>query len=143
MLIGEYKHTIDTKKRLSLPVKFRKELGKKVIITRGYENCLVIYPEKEWSKVLEKLNTLSSNRADSRKFSRTVLGGAIELSIDKLGRILIPDYLKTYAGLEKNVAVCGLSTKLEVWDDQRWETYRKNAEQTIDKVAEDLPDLGI
>jgi len=138
MLIGEYKHTIDSKKRLSLPVKFRKELGKKVIVTRGFESCLVVYPENEWKLVLDQLRALPSGRAESRKFSRAVLGGAIEVNLDKLGRILIPDYLKTYAGLKKNVAVCGLSNKLEIWDESKWEAYRKNAEQAIDKVAEDL-----
>jgi len=138
MLIGEYKHTIDSKKRLSLPIKFRKELGKKVIVTRGFESCLVVYSEKEWQLVLDQLRALPSGRAESRKFSRAILGGAVEVSLDKLGRILIPDYLKTYAGLKKNVAVCGLSNKLEIWDENKWETYRKSAEQAIDKVAEDL-----
>lgn len=143
MLIGEYNHTIDSKKRLSLPVKFRKELGRKVIITRGFESCLVIYPQKEWERVLEELKKLPSGRAESRKFNRAVLGGAVEVSLDKLGRILIPEHLKKYASLKKNVTVCGLSNKLEIWDDQKWELYRKGAEKTIDKVAETLPDLGI
>jgi MraZ protein len=143
MFIGEYAYTIDTKKRLALPAKFRKELGKNVIITRGFENCLVIYPQSEWKLVMEELRRLPSGRAESRKFNRAVLGGAIEAKLDKLGRILIPDYLKKYASLKKNITICGLSNKLEIWDDQKWEIYRKKAEQDIDKVAENLPDLGI
>lgn len=143
MFIGEYPYTIDTKKRLALPAKFRKELGKNVIITRGFENCLVVYPQSEWKLVMEELRRLPSGRAESRKFNRAVLGGAIEANLDKLGRILIPDYLKKYAGLKKNITICGLSNKLEIWDNQKWETYRKKAEQDIDKVAENLPDLGI
>lgn len=143
MFIGEYKHTIDAKKRLSLPAKFRKELGKKIIITRGFDNCLVVYPQKDWQDVMRELRGLPTSRAESRGFNRVILGGAVEVNLDKLGRILIPDYLKEYAGLKKNVTVCGLSNKLEVWDIQKWETYRKKAEQNIDKVAEKLPDLGI
>jgi len=143
MFIGEYKHTIDSKKRLALPYKFRKELGKGVIVTRGFDKCLVVYSQKEWKGVIEELRKLPTSRAESRKFNRVVLGGAIEVNLDKLGRILIPDYLKKYAGLKKNITVCGLSNKLEIWDIQKWETYRKKAEQDIDKVAEKLPDLGI
>lgn len=143
MFIGEYKYTIDSKKRLALPAKFRRELAKKVIITRGFDGCLVIYPQDEWKTVIEELKKLPTGRRDSRKFNRVVLAGAIELNLDKLGRILIPDYLKKYADLKRNVTICGLSNKLEIWDVQKWETYRKKAEQDIDKVAEKLPELGI
>jgi len=143
MFIGEYSYLIDSKKRLALPAKLRRELGNKVIITRGFENCLVVYPQIEWKSVMEELRKLPTGRAESRKFSRAILGGAVEVSLDKLGRVLIPDYLKKYAGLKKNVTVCGLSNKLEIWDTDKWEIYRKKAEQDIDKVAENLPELGI
>ena len=143
MFIGEYKYTIDTKKRLALPAKFRRELGRKIVITRGFDSCLVIYPQKEWKGVIKELRNLPTGRAEGRKFNRVVLGGAVEINLDTLGRILIPDYLKKYAGLKKNVTICGLSNKLEVWDVQKWEIYRKKAEQDIDKVAEKLPELGI
>jgi len=143
MFIGEYQHSIDIKKRLSLPAKFRKELGRNVIITRGFDSCLVIYTEKKWKGAMEELRKLSTSKAENRKLSRTILGGAIEVSLDKLGRILIPDYLKNYAGLKKDVTICGLSNKLEVWDSEKWESYRKKAELDIDKIAEGLPELGI
>lgn len=143
MLIGEYHHTIDTKKRLALPAKFRKELGKKVIITRGFDGCLVIYSQEDWKGVIEELRKLPTGRAESRRFNRAILGGAVEVNLDKLGRVLIPDYLKKYAGFKKNVTICGLSNKLEVWDSQKWEIYRKRAEKDIDRVAEKLPELGI
>jgi MraZ protein len=143
MFIGEYRHTIDTKKRLSLPAKFRRELGRKVVVTRGFENCLVVYPEREWKTVTNKLEKLPTSQIGVRSFSRIILAGAMEVNLDKLGRVLIPDYLKKYAGLKKNVIICGLSNKLEVWDVQKWEIYRKKAEKDIEKVGEQLPELGI
>lgn len=143
MFIGEYNHSIDEKKRLSLPARFRKELGKTVVVTRGFDNCLVVYSQKKWEQVTEELKKISSNRAEGRMFSRFVLGGAIEAELDKLGRILVPDYLKQYAGLKKDVIVCGLSDKLEIWDMERWLGYKKENEQNIDKLAENLPELGI
>lgn len=143
MFIGEYQHSIDIKKRLALPAKFRKELGSKVVVTRGFENCLVVYTKDRWKKVMEELENLSTGKAEARRFTRAILGGATEISLDKLGRILVPDYLKKYAGLKKNVTICGLSNKLEIWDKDKWETYRKQAEIDIDKVAEKLPELGI
>ena len=129
MLIGDYKHTIDSKKRLALPAKFRRELGKKIIITIGLENCLVVYPEKEWEKVAHKLEGLPTSQKVARSFNRVILAGAMEVNLDKLGRILIPGYLKRYAALKRNVVICGLSNKLEVWDTQKWEVYKKKRRQ--------------
>ncbi len=143
MFIGEYNHSIDEKKRLSLPAKFRKELGSKVIVTRGFDNCLVVYSQKKWETVMEELKKISSNRSEGRMFSRFILGGAVEVALDKLGRALIPDYLKEYAGLKKDTVVCGLSDKLEIWDVEKWGSYKKSNEQNLDKLAENLPELGI
>ena len=143
MFIGEYNHSIDEKKRLSLPAKFRKELGNRVVVTRGFDNCLVVYSPKKWEMVMEELKKISSNRAEGRMFSRFILGGAVEVELDKLGRALIPDYLKDYAGLKKDTIVCGLSDKLEIWDVEKWGSYKKSNEQNLDKLAEGLPELGI
>jgi len=143
MFIGEYQHSIDEKKRIALPAKFRKELGNTVIVTRGFDNCLVVYSEKKWEQVMEELKKISSNRAEGRMFSRFVLGGAAEAELDKLGRVLVPDYLKQYAGLKKDIVVCGLSDKLEIWDAEKWAGYKASNEQNIDKLAENLPELGI
>ena len=143
MLIGEYRHTIDTKKRLALPAKFRKELGKKIIVTRETDNCLVIYPEKQWRIMADKLEKLPASQVEARKFARVILAGAMEVNLDKLGRILIPDYLKRYSGLKKNVVVCGLSNRLEIWDLKKWETYSGGAEKQIDNLASKLGELGI
>ncbi len=143
MLIGEYKHTIDNKRRLSIPAKFRKELGRKMIITRGLENCLFIYPEKKWEEIMKKWEDAPTTQSKFRSFFRIMIAGAMEVSLDQLGRILVPDYLAKYAGLKKEVAICGLSNKLEIWDVKKWEDYKKKAEKDIDKVSETLEGIGI
>lgn len=143
MFIGEYRHTIDTKKRLALPAKFRAGLGKTVVITRGFENCLIVYPQKEWKIMSDKLGKLPVSQADARGFSRIMLAGAMEVALDKLGRILIPEYLKKYAGLKKNVVVCGLSNRLEIWDAKKWAIYRGKMEKDLGNLAVNLKELGI
>lgn len=143
MLIGQYTHTIDNKKRLALPVKFRGELGNKVIITKGIENCLVVYTEKEWEVMSQKLGNLPMAQTEARSFARIILSGAMEVMLDKLGRILIPDYLKDYSDLKKSVVICGLSNRLEIWDEEKWETYRKKAEKGVEEIVSKLGPLGI
>ena len=143
MFIGEYTHTIDTKKRLALPVKFRKELGSKIIITRGFENCLIIYPQKEWQVMSDKLGKLPTSQVEARGFARIMLAGAMEVTLDKLGRILIPEYLKKYAGLKKNVVVCGIFNRLEIWDAKKWEAYKGKMEKEVGDLASKLKELGI
>jgi len=143
MLIGQYEHTIDSKKRLSLPVKFRGELGCKIIVTRGVENCLSIYTETEWQQVASKLSALPISQAEARSFARIILSGAMEVVLDKLGRILLPEYLKEYAGLKKNVTICGLSNRIEIWDSEKWDAYRKNAEKGVEEIVSKLGSLGI
>ncbi len=143
MLIGQYEHTIDSKKRLALPVKFRGELGDKLIITRGIENCLVVYTEKEWRVISEKLSNLPISQTEARSFARIMLAGAMEVSPDKLGRILLPDYLKNYAGFNKNVVICGLSNRLEIWDKKKWDVYKNKAEKEVGSLVSKLGNLGI
>ena len=143
MLIGEYKHTIDTKKRLSIPAKFRRDLGDKAVITKGLEKCLVIYTMPEWEKMAEKLNSLPTSQSDARNFARMMLAGATDVELDKLGRVLVPDYLKDYASLKKNVTVLGLSSKIEIWDSDKWEEHKQKTETAAGDIAERLKDLGI
>ncbi|MFH1643418.1 MAG: division/cell wall cluster transcriptional repressor MraZ [Patescibacteria group bacterium] len=143
MFIGEYRHTIDTKKRLSLPVKFRRELGKSVIITRGLDNCLIVYPHKEWKIMSDKLGKLPSSQVEARGFARIMLAGAMEVELDKLGRILIPEYLKEYSSLNKNVVVCGIFNRLEIWDDAKWTSYKGRIEKQVGDLASQLKELGI
>ena len=143
MLIGQYEHTIDNKKRLALPVKFRGELGDKIIITRGIDGCLAVFTQQEWKINSEKWGSLTVTQAEARSFARMMLAGAMEVSLDKLGRILVPDYLKEYASLKKNVVICGLSNRLEIWDSEKWETYKKAAEKGVDEIVSKLGGLGI
>lgn len=143
MLIGEYIHTIDQKKRLAIPAKFRRNLGKKAVITRGLDNCLVIYPMEEWQKLAKKLESLPTSQIDARGFTRIMLSGAADVALDKLGRILIPDYLKDYAFLKKNVAILGLSNRIEIWDEKKWQEYKKKTEMIVGDIAEKLKELGI
>ena len=143
MLIGQYEHTIDIKKRLALPAKFRGELGEKVVITKGVEACLIVYTEKEFMIVSEKLSNLTISQPEARSFTRTMLAGAMEVSLDKLGRILVPDYLKKYANLNKNVVICGLSNRLEIWDLDSWNAWTKEAEKGVSDIVSKLGGLGI
>ena len=143
MLIGQYKHTIDSKKRLALPAKFRGELGANVVVTKGVENCLVVYTEKEWQVMSLKLSNLPISQKEARSFTRHFLASATEIALDKLGRILLPDYLKKYADLKKNVIISGLSNRLEIWDETKWEDYRKKAEKGVEDIVSKLGPLGI
>jgi len=143
MLIGEYKHTIDTKKRLAVPAKLRKDLGTGAVLTRGLDNCLALYPLKEWQKMTDKLSQLPTGQIDARGFNRIILAGAMAVEFDKLGRILIPDYLKKYALLKKNVVIVGVNNRLEIWDGVKWETYKQKTEKQVGDIAQRLGDLGV
>lgn len=142
MLIGEYTHTIDEKNRISLPAKFRKEVGKTVVMTHGLDNCLFLYSESEWHKIAEKLGSLGIGQADTRGFNRFMLAGAVEAEVDSIGRILIPDFLKTFAGLSDKVVFAGVHNRIEVWNDKRWQAYKKRIEKQADTLAEKLGDIG-
>ncbi len=143
MLLGEFTHNIDTKKRLAIPAKFRKEVGNTVVITRGLDNCLFIFTKTEWKKLADKIGALPLGQSDARGFARLMLAGAMEVSVDGLGRILIPDYLKKYASLKKQVVVTGVYTRIEVWDEKIWNIYKNKSEKNAEDMAERLGELGV
>lgn len=143
MLIGEYKHTIDEKNRMSFPIKFRKEMGKTVVVTPGLDKCLFIFTMKEWARIAEKLSDSSMLQADNRSFNRYLLGGATEVAVDPQGRILIPDFLKDRAGLGGKVAIVGVHTRVELWDEKSWDIYKKGVEAKADELAEKLGNVGV
>ncbi len=143
MLIGEYTHTIDEKNRLALPVKFRKEMGKSVVVTPGLDRCLFVFTTKEWQSIAEKLSGSSMLQSDTRSFNRYLLGGAVEAEVDSAGRILVPDFLKDRGGLKDKVAVIGVHSRIELWDELAWKSYKKNVERDADALAERLGNIGV
>src|SRR3989338_2344055 len=143
MLIGEYLHALDPKKRLSLPAKFRKEFGRKVVITRGLDTCLFMFSQREWKGIAAKLRELPIGKSDTRGFSRFLLSGAVEAEVDGAGRVLIPEYLKTFARLRSKVVLAGVSDRVEVWNEKHWSAYKRRIESQADTMAQNLCDLGI
>ncbi len=143
MFIGEYSHSVDPKKRLALPSKFRGELGNRVVVTRGLDRCLFVYPMKVWEEIASKLGNLPVGESGTRSFIRLMLSGAVDTELDSQGRVLLPEYLKNDAGLKKEVAVVGVYNRLEIWDEDAWKKYKQNAEKNTGKIAEELGKLGV
>lgn len=143
MLMGEYHHSIDEKGRMIIPSKFRNELGESFIVTRGLENCLFVYSNLEWEKITNKLNKLPFTKKDARNFNRFFLSGAIEVELDKQGRINISNPLATYANLEKDVVIIGVGDRLEIWAKDRWEQFFDENSDTLSDIAENLFDSSI
>jgi MraZ protein len=143
MLIGEYLHTLDPKKRLSLPAKFRKEVGSQVVVTRGLDHCLFMYPEAQWREIMSKLESLPVGQENTRGITRFILAGAVEVEVDGAGRILIPEYLKEFAKLSSKVVLAGVADRIEIWDETAWHEYKKKIEQSAEGMAQTLGDVGL
>ncbi len=143
MFIGEYHYNIDNKNRLNLPVKFRTELTKGAVVTRGLDACLFLFPKKEWEKLAVKLSEMPISQSKPRTIARLMLAGAMDADPDKQGRINLPDYLKQYAQIGKKVVVAGLYNRIEIWDEEKWEKYKKESEQDSSEIAEALGGLGV
>lgn len=143
MFIGEYNHTLDDKGRIAIPIKFRLALKKGAVVTRGLDHCLFVYTAAEWNKLAEKLVNLPISQADSRAFARLMLAGAMEIEVDKQGRAMVPDYLRQFAHLQKNVIVAGLYNRLEIWDADMWQQYKKQTEAESNTIAERMGQLGV
>lgn len=111
-------------------------------MTRGLDNCLVIYAPAAWGKMAEKLQSLSIVNADTRGFSRFLLSGAAEVEVDGVGRILIPDHQKDYAGLRKRVVFAGVSDRVEMWDSERWSKYKSRIDKDAERMAKKLGEIG-
>lgn len=143
MFIGEYTHNLDEKGRLSIPVKFRRDLSKGAVVTRGLDNCLFLYTKTEWEKLAEKLAALPFSQSNSRAFSRLMLAGAMDIEIDKQGRVVLPEYLRMFADLKKNVVLAGLYNRAEIWDEEKWKIYKNQTEANSNEIAEKLAELGV
>ncbi len=143
MLLGEYKHTVDPKGRVAIPAKFREKFTAGAIVTRGLDHCLFVFSKSEWEILAQKIISLPLAQADSRAFARLMLSGATDVELDVQGRILIPDSLRNYAQMKKQVVVTGMYTRVELWDTDAWEAYKKKTESAADEIAEKLSELGI
>lgn len=142
MFIGEYEHTLDEKNRVSIPKSFRTGLGKKMVMTRGLDNCLFVYPRSAWEKVAGKLQELSFSRAETRGFNRFILSGAAEVEVDASGRVLIPEHQRQFAGLSKTLVFAGVSDRVEIWDAAVWKEYKAKIEKNAEQMAETLGQIG-
>lgn len=143
MFIGEYSHAIDQKGRLAVPTKFRVDLEQGAVVTRGLDGCLVVYTTSEWEKLATKLAALPISKANTRAFSRFMLSGAMDVQLDKQGRAMIPEYLRSYAELGKRVVLAGLYNRLEIWDEEKWKKYKKGTERGSADIAEALEGLDV
>jgi MraZ protein len=143
MLLGEYQHNLDTKGRMAIPAKFRDKLTSGAIITRGIDSCLFVFANAEWEILAQKLIALPLAQSNSRAFVRLMMAGASDVELDAQGRILIPDYLRKYAGLKKETIVAGLYNRIEIWDEAAWTAYKTKTESSSEAIAEKLGELGI
>ncbi len=143
MFIGEYLHTLDDKKRMSLPAKFRKDIGAHAVLTRGLDSCLFMFPQQAWHSIAQKLAALPVGQSDTRGMSRFLLAGAVEVDVDSAGRVLIPDFLKEFANLTTRVVLAGVSDRIEIWNEKKWQDYKNRIEKNADHMAQTLGDLGI
>lgn len=143
MLVGEYKHSIDPKGRLSVPAKFRAELGSSAIVTKGFDQCLFLYPKGEWEKMIEKFASLPLSSSSARAVTRMMTSGAMEVEIDKQGRALLPGYLREYAGITSEAVTTGVLNRVEIWNQQAWAEYSQNSEANSTENAEGLAEWGI
>lgn len=143
MFIGEFQHNLDQKGRVAIPAKFRKDFEDGLIVTRGIDKCLFIFSKSEWNKLAEKLSELPLAQANSRAFARLMFSGAVDEDLDNQGRILIPDYLRNYASLKKQLVINGLFNRLEIWDKNIWQDYKNKTENSSEEIAEKLSQLGI
>lgn len=144
MFIGEFQHHIDEKGRIAVPAKFRRRLSGGAIITRGLDNCLFIFTKKDWEVLAGKLvANLPLSQKDPRAFARFMLSGASDVDLDTQGRVLIPDYLRKFAGLKKSAKVIGVYNRMEIWDEATWQQYKAKIEGSSEEIAEKMSDLGI
>ena len=143
MFMGEYHHNIDDKGRMIIPAKFREGLGSTFVITRGMDQCLFVYPMEEWQQLEEQLKSLPFTKKDARAFTRFFFSGATECEFDKQGRANIAQTLRTYAELEKECVVIGVSNRVEIWSKSIWEAYFAESEESFSDIAESIVDFDL
>ena len=143
MLIGEYEHNLDEKGRLIMPSKLRDDMGEKFIITAGLDGCLFGFSMSEWQKFEDKLKSLPITNKNARNFTRFFLAGATECELDKQGRFLIASKLRAVAALDKDVAIIGAGTRIEIWNKEKWEEHNSEENLSIEEIEKNMEELGI
>jgi MraZ protein len=143
MFIGEYHHNIDQKGRVAIPTKFRNDLAKGAVVTKGLDDCLTLYTKDEWEKLAKRLADLPISKSNTRAFARLMLAGAMDVELDSQGRMILPEYLRAFAEIKKQVVIAGLFNRLEIWDETKWNNYKKGTEKDSSDIAEALGELGV
>ncbi len=143
MFKGEYSHTVDAKGRMIVPSKYREILGEKFVVTKGLDYCLFIYSCDEWDALCEKLMGLPLTNQNARAFVRFFMSGAIDCELDKQGRILLPQNLRAYANIDKDVTVIGAGTRVEIWSSSTWNDYKTDENLSLDNLASNMEFIGI
>ena len=138
MFLGEYLHTFDPKNRISLPSKFRKELGRVVVVTRGLDNCLNVYSRKTWEKEAQKFAADVNGSAARRGLARLFLAGSSEVEVDSIGRVLIPEHLKSFASIKGKAVIAGVADRVEMWEEGAWKKYSAEIERNASIFADAL-----
>ncbi len=138
MYIGQYDHSLEAKGRLSIPKKFRSQLESGAVLSQGLDGCLFLHSKEAWSQLINKLSQLPLTRSDARSFARSMSYGAVEVEIDSIGRILIPDYLQKFGGLKSSCVIAGAIDRIEIWDKQKFEDYTAQVNLSREAIAEKL-----
>lgn len=143
MFLGEFQHTVDDKGRLAIPAKFRPALVDGLVVTRGLDRCLYVWTLEQWQELAQKLAKLPVMQSDARRVARHFFSGAVDSKLDKLGRVVLPQFLREYAALRDEVVVVGVYGRIEIWSREGWDAERSVAEEQSSVFAEHLADLGI
>lgn len=142
MFMGQYNHSLDAKGRIIVPAKLREGLGDNFVVTKGFDGCLFVYSEEGWKAFEDKFNSLPLNNKDVRQLTRFFLAGASACEVDKQGRFNVPQYLREFAGLEKDVVLIGAGSRVEIWDKNKWDDCNQSYDDNMDDVAENMQSLG-
>jgi MraZ protein len=143
VFLGEYEHSIDDKGRLAIPARFREQLSEGIVITRGFDPCLIGFPRPYWERLAQRVSSLPFGQAGARDIQRRLFAGAADVSVDRQGRILIPQNLREFAGLGEAVVIAGLNEYFEVWSGDRWRDVIDSMDSDPLSFAERLASLGI
>ena len=141
MFMSQYNHTMDAKGRLSIPSKFREQLGEEFVVTKGMDGCLFVFDNKNWAEFEEKLSALPMGKLETRQYTRFFLAGATQVEVDKQGRILMPTQLRSFAGLEKDVVLVGMGKRIEIWSAEKWAAMEEGVD--MNAITEAMADLGL